>query len=81
MTDVRSGSADYRPMTESTLAPYLAGLAEVAAFPGAAPQDWRISEDGNLNPVFTDRYRRPGSTAGPRPSSTTSPWSSAPTAR
>ena len=60
MTDVRSartGGADYRPMTESTLASYLAGFAEVAAILGAAPQDWNVSEvgDGNLNLVFIVR--------------------------
>lgn len=35
----------------------LVGLAEGAATPGAAPQDWRVSEvgDGNLNLVFIVR--------------------------
>jgi 5-methylthioribose kinase len=74
MTDVRSArtnGADDRPTTESTLAPYRAGLAEVAAFPGATPQDWRVSEDGdgNLNLVFADSYRaaRPSRWISPQP--------------
>ena len=60
MTDVRSahtGGADYRPMTESTLAPYLAGFNEVAVILGGTAQDWKVSEvgDGNLNLVFIVR--------------------------
>ena len=42
MTDVRSartGGADYRPMTENTLASYLAGFSDVAAILGGAAQD------------------------------------------
>ena len=60
MTDVRSartGGADYRPLNESTLAPYLAGFSEVAAILGGAAQDWKVTEvgDGNLNLVFIVR--------------------------
>ncbi|CAI9412807.1 Methylthioribose kinase [Pleomorphomonas sp. T1.2MG-36] len=60
MTDVRSartGGADYRPMTESTLAPYLAGFNDVAVILGGTARDWKVSEvgDGNLNLVFIVR--------------------------
>ena len=60
MTDVRSartGGADYRPMTENTLAPYLAGFSDVSAILGGAAQDWKVTEvgDGNLNLVFIVR--------------------------
>ena len=44
----------YRPLDESTLRPFLAGLAQVSARLGGQQQDWKIAEvgDGNLNLVF-----------------------------
>jgi 5-methylthioribose kinase len=60
MTEVRSartGGADYRPMTDGSLAPYLAGFAEVTSVLGGAPGEWTVTEvgDGNLNLVFIVR--------------------------
>ena len=44
----------YAPLTEQSLAEYLAGVADVAARLGGGPADWTIREvgDGNLNLVF-----------------------------
>jgi 5-methylthioribose kinase len=44
----------YRPLSESSLPSFLAGLPEVAARLGPAASDWRVVEvgDGNLNLVF-----------------------------
>lgn len=60
MTEVRSartGGADYRPMTDGSLAPYLAGFAEVTSVLGGTPGEWTVTEvgDGNLNLVFIVR--------------------------
>ena len=44
----------YRALAEDSVAAYLAGLPDIRARLGGAPEDWRVREvgDGNLNLVF-----------------------------
>jgi 5-methylthioribose kinase len=49
-----SAPAAYRPLSDATLRPYLAGIGAVADLLGADHERWRVREvgDGNLNLVF-----------------------------
>lgn len=57
-----TGGSGYRPLTEGTVAAYLATVPEAADRLGGSPDDWRVTEvgDGNLNLVFKVHGRRDG---------------------
>lgn len=52
-----TGGDGYRPMTDGSLAPYLAGIPSVVEVLGGKSDEWTVTEvgDGNLNLVFIVR--------------------------